>query len=87
MPGADRWLLVGSVIVVLAALALIQFASTPTAGPGRQITVTRLLGIPFLVLVGFLGALQAQWVVVGVIGICAAQLVADMTEVSGLSHD
>lgn len=80
MPGADRWLLVGSVSVVLAALALIQFASTYAGSPGRQIAITRLIGIPFLVLVGFLGALEAQWVVIGVIGICAAQLVADMTE-------
>jgi low temperature requirement protein LtrA len=82
MPGTDRWLLVGSVIVVLAALALIQFASTFTRSPGRHIIFTRLAGIPFLVLVGFLSALEAQWVVVGVVGICAAQLVADMTEVA-----
>ena len=82
MPGTDRWLLVGSVIVVLAALALIQFASTFTRSPGRNIVFTRLTGIPFLVLVGFLSALEAQWVVVGVVGICAAQLVADMTEVA-----
>lgn len=82
MPGTDRWLLVGSVIVVLAALALIQFASTFTRSPGRHIIFTRLTGIPFLVLVGFLSALEAQWVVVGVVGICAAQLVADMTEVA-----
>jgi low temperature requirement protein LtrA len=82
MPGTDRWLLVGSVIVVLAALALIQFASTFTRSPGRHIIFTRLTGIPFLVLVGFLSALEAQWVVVGVVGICAAQLVVDMTEVA-----
>jgi hypothetical protein len=80
MPGADRWLLVGSVIVVLAALALIQFASTFARSPGRHITFTRLTGIPFLVLVGFLSALEAQWVVVGVVGTCASQLIADMTD-------
>jgi low temperature requirement protein LtrA len=80
MPGADRWLLVGSVSMVLAALALIQFASTFTRSPARHIAITRVTGIPFLVLVGFLGALDAQWVVIGVIGICAAQIIADLTD-------
>lgn len=80
MPGADRWLLVGSVSVVLASLALIQYASNFERLPGRHITTTRLIGIPFLVVVGFLGALEAQWVVIGVVGICTAQLIADMSD-------
>jgi hypothetical protein len=51
------------------------------------ISITRLSGIPFLVLVGFLGSLAAQWVVIGVLGICAAQLVADMSDVGRQSND
>ncbi len=86
MPGADRWLLVGSVGVVLAALALIQFAST-SHSPRRLLPITRLSGIPFLVLIGFLGALDAQWVAIGVIGICAAQLVADMAVIGRNSDE
>jgi len=87
MPSSDRWLLVGSVGVVLAALALIQFASTFTRSPGRPIAIMRLTGIPFLVLIGFLTTLEAQWVVIGIIGICATQLVADMTDVAGPADD
>ncbi len=87
MSGPDRWLLVCSVSVVLGALALIQFASTVSGSPRRLISITRLSGIPFLVLVGFLGSLPAQWVVIGVLGICAAQLVADMSEVGRRSYD
>jgi low temperature requirement protein LtrA len=87
MSGSDRWLLVGSVSVVLGSLALIQFASTFSGSPRRLISITRLSGIPFLVLVGFLGSLAAQWVVIGVLGICAAQLVADMSDVGRQSND
>jgi low temperature requirement protein LtrA/predicted GNAT family acetyltransferase len=80
MPGSDRWLLVGSVAAVYAALAMVQFASSAKESvSGRNITVGRLAGIPFLVLVGLLSSLEAQWVVLGVFGICVAQLVADMS--------
>ncbi|MDH3189666.1 MAG: hypothetical protein OEM39_03380, partial [Acidimicrobiia bacterium] len=77
---ADRWLLVGSTMVVLGALALIQFASNPDASDvGRYITTTRLAGIPFLAVIGFLSELEPHWVVLGVLGVCVAQLVADMS--------
>jgi predicted GNAT family acetyltransferase len=80
MPDSDRWLLVGSISAVFAALAMVQFASTEKeGGSDRSITIGRLAGIPFLVLIGLLSSLEAQWVVLGVFGICVAQLVADMT--------
>jgi hypothetical protein len=80
MPGPDRWLLVGAAMVVFAALALIQFASTPGEDDlGRNITLSRLAAIPFLALIGFFADLEPQWVVLGVLGICVAQLVSDMS--------
>jgi hypothetical protein len=80
MPEPDRWLLVGATMVVFASLALIQFASTPGEDDlGRNITLTRLAGLPFLVIIGFLGNLEPQWVVGGVLGVCVAQLVSDMS--------
>jgi low temperature requirement protein LtrA/predicted GNAT family acetyltransferase len=80
MPDSDRWMLAGSIAVVFAALAMVQFASTDKGSAiGRHITVGRLAGIPFLILIGFLSSLEAQWVVFGVLGVCVAQLVADMT--------
>lgn len=80
MPGPARWLFVGSVAVVFGALALIQLAATPErTDPERQIVVSRVLGIPFLLVIGLLGDLEAQWIVVGVLGVCVAELIADMT--------
>ena len=80
MPSADRWLLVGSVVAVFLALALIQLAATPDpAGPGRQIVTARLLGVPFLLVIGLLSDLEAQWVAGGVLGVCVAELIADMS--------
>lgn len=87
MPGADRWLLVGSTMVVFAALALIQYASTQGEDEfGRNITLGRLVGIPFLGVVGLLSDLQPQWVVLGVLGICVAQLVSDMSSAAAASE-
>jgi hypothetical protein len=80
MQAPARWLFVGSVAVVFAAFALIQLAATPEpTDPERQIVVSRLLGIPFLFVIGFLGGLEAQWIVVGVLGVCVAELIADKT--------
>lgn len=80
MPSPQRWLLVGSVIVVLCSLAVIQLAATPDrASPGRQLISTRLLGVPFLVVIGLLSDLSAVWVAVGVLAVCVSQLIADMT--------
>lgn len=80
MPASARWLFVGSVAVVFGALALIQLSATPErTNPERQIVVSRVLGIPFLLVIGLLGDLEAQWIVVGVLGVCVAELIADKT--------
>jgi low temperature requirement protein LtrA len=87
MPGEDRWLLVGSVMVVFAALALIQFASTNRQPDARaDIAVSRLLGIPFLIVIGLLADLSPEWVVFGVLGVCVAELVADLSFASKASR-
>jgi low temperature requirement protein LtrA len=78
MPGPARWLFVGSVAVVFAALATIQLAATPErTNPERQIVVSRLLGIPFLLVIGLFAELEAQWIVAGVLGVCVAELIFD----------
>jgi low temperature requirement protein LtrA len=80
MAASDRWLLVGSVIVVFCSLALIQLAAIPdSSNPGRRIISTRLLGLPFLLVIGLFGDLEAPWVAGGVLGVCVAELVADMS--------
>jgi low temperature requirement protein LtrA len=79
MPAPHRWLLVGSVAAVFACLALIQLAATSPGGPGRTLIVSRLVGIPFLLLIGLLSGLEAQWVALGVLGVCVAELTADMS--------
>lgn len=79
MSGPHRWLLVGSVAAVYLCLALIQLAATQPGGPGRMIIVSRLAGVPFLLLVGLFSELGAQWVSLAVLGICMAELIADMS--------
>jgi hypothetical protein len=44
--------------------------------------MSRLIGIPFLIVIGFLSALEPSWVGLGVFGICVAELVADMSALS-----
>ncbi len=80
MAGGDRWLLVGASVGVMASLALIQLASTTDKEDlSRSIIVSRVLGIPFLILIGFLSSLETQWVVLGVLGVCVAELISDMS--------
>ena len=81
MAGPDRWLLVGSASVAFGAMALIQHTSTsqPEDLRSRGITMNRLLGIPFLLLLGLLSAPEPQWLMVGVFGIVLAELIGDMT--------
>lgn len=80
MPAPDRWILVGSVIFVFCSLAVIQLAATPDPdNPGRGIIPTRLLGVPFLVIIGLLDDVGAEWVAGGVLAVCVAQLIADMS--------
>jgi low temperature requirement protein LtrA len=81
MPGPDRWLLAGAVAAALASLALIQIASMRTE-VRMGIVVSRLLGIPFVLLLGLIASVEPQWIAAGVLGICAAEVVADMSEES-----
>jgi low temperature requirement protein LtrA len=78
MPQSHRWLLIGSVAVVFASLALIQVASD-MGEAGRTVTVARVAGIPFLVLIGFLSGVASGWIAFGVLGICVAELVSDIS--------
>lgn len=81
MAEPDRWLLVGSASVALAAMALIQHTSTsqPEDVRSRGITLNRLLGIPFLLVLGLLSSPESQWLMVGVFGVVLAELIGDMT--------
>lgn len=81
MPSEARWLLVGSVAACFAALALIQYASMAPGEPASQnIVISRLAGIPVLLVMG-LFPLGSPWAMLGVLGICVAELVADMASV------
>ena len=81
MEPGHRWLLVGAVMVALAAMALIQVASLthPKGSLNRAIARNRLAALPFLVLVGIIGAPGTLGVVVAVLVVCAGVLIADMT--------
>ncbi len=81
MPGPDRWLLMGSACVALGSMALIQHTSNnqPEDVRSRGITLNRLLGIPFLMLLGLFSVPGPQWLLVGLFGIVVAELVGDMT--------
>ena len=81
MPGPERWLFVGSVAFAFAAMALIQESSLshPLLAINRAIAYNRLAAIPFLVFIGMLGNLEAQWVAFGVFGVCVAEVVGDLT--------
>lgn len=87
MPGSDRWLLVGSVAFVLLCLAVIQSAAITDRPMQDQIVVSRLAGIPFLLLIGLLAGLEAHWVALGVLGVCVAELIADLSGSPDLIDD
>jgi low temperature requirement protein LtrA len=77
---AHRWLLVGTVMVALCAMVLIQLASLthPKGSLNKAIAFNRLAALPLLVLVGALGDPAPVVVMLGVLGVCIAVLVADM---------
>jgi low temperature requirement protein LtrA len=79
-PLAERWLLVTAVAAVFAAMALIQFATVLPEGrrTNRTIMRNRLIGVPVVLAVGFLGFLSALWIVFLVVLICAAEVAADV---------
>ncbi len=76
-----RWLLVGAVMLALSAMALIQVASLthPKGSLNRAIALNRLAALPFLLLIGALGEPGPLMVALGVLGVCVAVLIADMT--------
>ena len=81
MHAADRWFLVGTAAVVLASMALIQYASSegPDDRRTRGIVTNRLLGIPVVLLMGLFSSPEPQWLVIGVLGVTVAELVGDIT--------
>ncbi|HEU4895036.1 MAG TPA: low temperature requirement protein A [Acidimicrobiia bacterium] len=79
MPGADRWLLVTSLSVSLACFALLHLASAAAESRDRVLIYSRLLGIPFLLAIGLMSGLDSLWVAVGVLGVCVAEVVADLS--------
>lgn len=86
MPAGDRWLLVGSLVAVFLSLALIQLAaSVDEPVQARAIIVSRLAGVPFLLLIGLLSAPGAQWIALGVFAVCVAEVVADLSTPSSES--
>jgi hypothetical protein len=86
MEASDRWLLVLSVAVALGCFALIHLASSTPKTRDNTLMLSRVMGIPALVVIGMLSALEAQWVAVGVLGVCVAQLVADLSSSSSLEE-
>ena len=83
MPTGDRWLLLGSLSVVLLSLATIQLAaSVDEPDKARVIIIGRLLGIPFLLVMGVLTALESQWIALGALFVCVAEVIADLASSS-----
>ncbi|MCJ7781558.1 MAG: low temperature requirement protein A [Acidimicrobiia bacterium] len=78
--GTDRWLLVGSVALALAAMAAIQTASVRSDQGQfhRSVIINRLLGIPLLLLVGLIPGIGAAWTMVLVTAVCSGEIVADL---------
>lgn len=78
MRTGDRWLLVGSVSVVLACLAVIHLASSGGNRQDRLLIYTRLVGIAALIVIGLLSSVKPPWIALGVLGVCVAEVVGDM---------
>jgi hypothetical protein len=62
-------------------MALIQVASLthPKGSLNRAIALNRIAALPFLVIIGALSNVAPLVVVLGVLGVCVAVLIADMT--------
>ena len=80
MPAAERWIFVGSVATAFAAMALIQEASLshPRLAFNRAIAYNRLAAVPVLMIIGLMNRLEAQWIAVGVFGVCVAEVIGDL---------
>lgn len=88
MPSQDRWLLVGSLACVFGSLALIELAATPNPSQhSRNIILSRLIGIPAVLLIGLLSGVGAAWLAAGALGICVAELIADMSSSAAFPNE
>jgi low temperature requirement protein LtrA len=81
MATRERWILVGSAVLALATMALIQVSTSNPASAARTrgVVLNRLAGIPFLVLIGLLTSLETPWVVAGVFAVAVAEVIADLS--------
>ena len=77
---AERWLLVGGLAFTFAAMALNQLSTVRPTGQHHHLAFARnrLLGIPALLVIGFLGFLSSLWVVLLITLVCAAEVAGDV---------
>jgi low temperature requirement protein LtrA len=77
---AERWLLVGSIALALAAMAAIQVASVRSGGEQlrRSVILNRLVGIPVVLLIGLIPGIGAVWTMALVTAVCSGEIVADL---------
>lgn len=81
---AERWLLITGVAIALGAMVGIEIASKRELRDDLRTTVilTRVIAIGLVLLVGFVGGLEAPATAVVVAAICAALVVADLVIVA-----
>lgn len=84
MPANDRWLLIGSMAMVFVCFALIHLASSSEGSRDRTLVLGRLVALPALLLIGLLSGLESQWVALGVLGVCIALVVSDLSSTEKL---
>jgi low temperature requirement protein LtrA len=84
MVTSDRWLLVGSLAVVFVCFALVHVASSSEGSRDRPLVLGRLLAVPCLLVIGLLSGLESQWVAVGVLGVCIALVISDLSSTEQL---
>jgi low temperature requirement protein LtrA len=77
---AERWLLVGSVALALAAMAAIQTATVRSDREQlrRSVIINRLVGIPAVLLIGLIPGIGAVWTMALVTAVCSGEIVADL---------
>ena len=79
-PAVDRWLLVASVALAYASMAVIQTASVRPGEERLRLWAirARLVGVPVVLAIGALPGLGAAWTMVLVTAVCSAEVVADL---------
>ena len=77
---AERWLLVGSVALALGAMAAIQVASVRSDQERvrRLVIISRLVGIPLLIVVGIIPGIGPVWTMALVTAVCSGEIIADL---------